>query len=151
MAQRAAVPEDVSNMRLHDAGMRSTLPRRAVLDTITATSEHRTAEEIRRALAERGIALPRSSVNNILTALARAGLIGRTDTLPGPTRFERDPSYHHHFWCTACRRVSDVPARRLTPPRVPGRVVATAITYMGECESCLGATADSVQGEDHNG
>ena len=147
MSQRPATFEEGSSVLLHNAGMRSTLPRRVVLETIAATPEHRSAEEI---LTERGIALPRSSVNNILTALARAGLIGRVDTLPGPIRFERDPSHHDHFWCTVCRRASNVPARRLVPPEAPGRVVATAITYLGECDGCDGTIDHRVQRKERN-
>jgi Fe2+ or Zn2+ uptake regulation protein len=125
-----------SSVRLHDAGMRSTLPRRAVLDTIASTAEHSSADEVRRALAGRGIDLPRSSVNNILGRLATAGLIRRVDTVPGPTRFERDTSDHDHFWCGTCRLIANVPAREVTPPRLPGRLTTTAVTYVGECRAC---------------
>jgi Fur family peroxide stress response transcriptional regulator len=125
-----------SGVRLHQAGMRSTLPRRAILDAVMATEAHRSAEEVRRALADQGIELPRSSVNNVLGRLAAAGLIGRVDTLPGPTRFERDASLHHHFWCTGCRLVADVPAREVDMPPLPGRLIRTAVTYMGTCTAC---------------
>lgn len=148
--QDALSPATTSNARLHDAGMRSTLPRRAVLETIMATTDHRSAEEVRRALEERGIDLPRSSINNILGALARAGLINRVETLPGPARFERDTSDHDHFWCVGCREASNVPAHRIKPPPVAGRVLATAITHLGECETCGGAHQSHTQRKDRH-
>ncbi len=139
-----------SNARLRDAGMRSTLPRRAVLETIMATPDHRSAEEVRRALEERGIDLGRSSINNILGTLAGAGLINRVETLPGPARFERDTSDHDHFWCVRCRRASNVSALLVHPPLVAGRVMATAITHLGECEACGEAHASPTQRKDRN-
>jgi Fe2+ or Zn2+ uptake regulation protein len=148
--QDAVLPPATSNARLHNAGMRSTLPRRAVLETIMATPDHRSADEVRRALEERGIDLPRSSINNILGAFAGAGLINRVETLPGPARFERDTSDHDHFWCVRCRRASNVPAPRIKPPPVAGRVLVTAITYQGECETCGGAHGSHTQRKDRH-
>jgi Fe2+ or Zn2+ uptake regulation protein len=148
--QDALSPPTTSNARLHDAGMRSTLPRRAVLETIMATPDHRSAEEVRRALEDRGIDLGRSSINNILGTLAGAHLINRVETLPGPARFERDTSDHDHFWCARCRRASNVPARRTTPPPVAGRVLATAITLLGECDACGGAHGTPTQRKDRH-
>lgn len=132
---------DDINLRLRQAGMRSTLPRRAVLEAIAASAEHLTADEIGRTLVDRGVQLPRSSVNNILGRLALAGLIGRVDTLPGATRFERDTVAHHHFWCTSCRRAFNVPAQPLEPPTVAGRVETSAVTYGGKCTACVATTA----------
>jgi Fe2+ or Zn2+ uptake regulation protein len=136
MDHKEAGATPTSGVRLHSAGMRSTLPRRAVLDLVLATSEHRTAEEVRSALTEQGIDLPRSSVNNILGRLAGAGLIMRVDTLPGAARFERDTSTHDHFWCITCRSAFNVPAQPIDTPRVEGRIAATAVTHLGECTSC---------------
>ena len=134
------VPIDDISLRLRQAGMRSTLPRRAVLETVGASAEHLTADEIGRALGDRGVELPRSSVNNILGRLASAGLIRRVDTLPGATRFERDTVNHHHFWCISCRRAFNVPAQPLETPPFVGRVNKSAVTHMGECTACVAAT-----------
>ena len=131
------------NSMLHGAGMRATLPRRAVLETIVGSDLHRSAEEVRRSLAERGVELPRSSVNNILGALARAGLIGRVDTLPGPTRFEHDATEHDHFWCVSCRVALNVSHRSIEVPPLPGSLTWTSVTYLGRCETCLHRSDES--------
>jgi Fur family peroxide stress response transcriptional regulator len=123
--------------RLHRAGLRTTLPRRAVFAAVEAESGHATAEEIRRTLRTRGIDLPRSSVNNVLDRLSQAGLIGRVDTVPGPARFEAETSPHDHFHCRVCKAIINVgPTRIESPPRLPGSPTQVATTYLGTCHGC---------------
>lgn len=116
--------------------MRATLPRRAVYEVVSTASGHLSAEEVRQELTRRRIALPRSSVNNVLGTLAAAGLVGRVETLPGPARFELDSVDHDHFWCTGCRLVANVPSRRRIVPPLPGTLTRTAVTYLGRCDAC---------------
>jgi Fe2+ or Zn2+ uptake regulation protein len=107
-----------------------------VYEVVSTAKEHLSAEEVRQVLTHRGIALPRSSVNNVLGTLAAAGLIGRVDTLPGPARFESDSTDHDHFWCDGCRLVANVSGDRGSLPPVPGTVTSTAVTYLGRCDAC---------------
>ncbi len=116
--------------------MRATLPRRAVYEVVSTAGEHLSAEEVRQELIRRQIALPRSSVNNVLGTLAAAALIGRVDTLPGPTRFEHDTGAHDHFWCVGCRLVVNVPRYGGVIPPLPGALIRTAVTYLGRCDDC---------------
>lgn len=125
--------------RLRDAGLRVTLPRRAVLSLIIATEEHLTAEQVRNALSRRGVDLPRSSINNILGNLARRGVVGRVATLPGPVRFEAVSGVHDHYLCSGCGLIVNVPSRprggAISP--LPGTVTGETTTYIGECVDCL--------------
>jgi Fe2+ or Zn2+ uptake regulation protein len=123
---------------LRDAGLRVTLPRRAVLSLIIASEEHLTAEQVRDALSRQGVGLPRSSINNILGNLARRGVVGRVATLPGPARFEADCSAHDHYWCSGCGLIVNVPSRRRRSaiPPLPGTVTVETTTYIGECRHC---------------
>ena len=123
---------------LHSAGLRTTLPRRAVLAAVRAEVGHATAEEMRRALRARGIDLPRSSVNNVLDRLAEAGLIGRVDTLPGPARFESETSPHDHFQCRMCKAITNVAKTTIeSTPQLPGSLTQPATTYFGICHGCV--------------
>jgi Fe2+ or Zn2+ uptake regulation protein len=123
--------------RLRDAGLRVTLPRRAVLGLITASDEHLTAEQVRGALSRQGVDLPRSSINNILGNLAHRGMIGRVVAVPGPVRFEADSSVHDHYSCSDCGLIANVPSRRRSAvPPLPGTVQVETTTYIGKCRDC---------------
>ena len=124
--------------RLRAAGLRVTLPRRAVLGLITASEEHLTAEQVRDGLSRRGVDLPRSSINNILGNLSRRGIVGRVTTVPGPVRFEADSSVHDHYVCSVCGLITNVPSRnrRGAIPPLPGTVSGETTTYTGECHDC---------------
>lgn len=121
---------------LRDAGLRVTLPRLAVLDVILATEDHLAADEIRERLEAADVNLPRSSVFNILSQLAKAGLLRRLE-LGGPARFERDSGAHDHFRCTSCGLVENVGAAELTQPAIDGRIDSASVLYVGVCEACL--------------
>ena len=124
------------DLALRSAGMRATLPRRAILEMIQEGEHHWSAEEVRQNLTERNLPLPRSSVNNVLGSLASAGLIGRVDTLPGPARFEAETAQHDHFWCARCRSVINVQRADVPPVALPGSSERVAITYVGHCNGC---------------
>ena len=123
-----------------------TLPRQAVLGLITGSSEHLTADQVRHQLSLRGIDLPRSSINNILGKLARNGLIGRTETLPGPVRFEAEPGEHDHYWCSRCGLTTNLPSRpREAAPPLPGSVTNETTVYMGECDACAARRSEEAR------
>ncbi len=140
MAPTTVVERQAVDGVLRGAGMRATLPRRAVLEMIREDATHWSVDDIRHGLVTRGITLPRSSVNNVLGSLTKGGLISRVDTLPGPTRFEADATPHDHFWCATCRSVANV--RRVKVPKIdlPGVADRLAITYVGQCDACRPTT-----------
>ena len=61
--------------RLREHGLRATGPRLDVLAALEDLGGHRTADEVRGQLSAAGRPLPRSSVYNVLTSLAEAGLV----------------------------------------------------------------------------
>ncbi len=68
----------------------------------------------------------------------------RADAGPGAVRYELATEFHHHFVCTACGSVADVPcsdpaAQCLEPVAIGGRVESTQVVYRGICSDCLGA------------
>lgn len=121
---------------LRRAGMRATLPRRAILDAVRSRDRHWSVEDVRHELVTRHIDLPRSSVNNVLGNLAATGLVRRVETLPGATRFERNVAEHDHFWCVTCRSATDVARARIGAVTLPGPASALAVTYFGQCATC---------------
>lgn len=122
--------------RLRIAGLRSTLPRRTVLDLLGDTRDHLSADAIVRELHMRGLDLGRSSVNKILRDLADHGLARRVDTIPGAARYETNLEPHDHFWCRSCRKAFDVTLASPGPVEVPGRIDETSTTHLGICSDC---------------
>ena len=96
--------------RLRTAGLRSTRPRRAVLEALDRLGGHRTADELVEAMAHDGSGLPRSTVFAVLDDLAEAGLVDRAAVGVGAARYETAAAEpHHHFVCERCGRLEDLP------------------------------------------
>jgi Fur family ferric uptake transcriptional regulator len=81
-----------------------------------------------------------ATVYRNLKLLAAEGAV-RAITLPGESpRYEMvEPGHHHHFQCTTCRRVYDVPGcpgnlRRLAPRGFT--VEHHDVTLYGRCSDC---------------
>jgi Fe2+ or Zn2+ uptake regulation protein len=143
-AERPGGLEPPIDDRIRAAGLRSTRQRLTVLSALDSIPGHRSADELVGDLADRGTALPRSTVFNVLDDLAEAGLVLRTDLGPGACRYEsalsREP--HHHFVCRGCGTIEDVPstgtlAQLGAPVLLPGsEVEAVEVVFRGRCRRC---------------
>lgn len=127
--------------RLREHGLRATGPRMDVLAALEDLGGHRSADEVRDRLAAGGRPLPRSSVYNVLTSLARAGLALNADAGPGAALYEAGRGWHHHFVCRSCHQVFDVEclvgARPcLTPGTDVGVVEDAQVIFRGICTAC---------------
>lgn len=89
-----------------------TAARHAVLDVLSASGEHLTADEVfnsaRRLYPNLGLA----TVYRTLELLTRIGLVSKFDTGDDRARYEfADPTgtkgHHHHLVCTSCRKIVD--------------------------------------------
>ena len=128
--------------RLRESGLRATRPRLAVLALLEELGGHHSADELVELLVGRGLRLPRASVYGVLSAIADAGLIQRADVGPGRAVYELATTPHHHFVCTSCGQIQDVPAGRRAPlqaefPEVEGQIVEARILFRGSCRQCL--------------
>ncbi|MBN8293342.1 transcriptional repressor [Rhodobacter sp. NTK016B] len=85
-------------LRIKQAGLRLTAPRRVILQVLDSADDHPDVEELhRRAQAiEPGISI--ATVYRTMNALAEHGLIERQRFDDGRTRYEAVPEEHHdHF------------------------------------------------------
>lgn len=127
--------------RLREHGMRATGPRIEVLAALEDLGGHRSADEVRDRLGGEGRRLPRSSVYNVLSGLADAGLAMAADAGPGPVLYEAGREWHHHFVCRSCHRVFDVECLVgakpcLTPGTDVGVVDEAQVIFRGVCTAC---------------
>ena len=134
--------------------MRSKQPAKALISGMERRTQQRDAirsaiESAKRPLSPREVldaarstvrALGMATVYRNLKLLVADGVV-QMITLPGESpRYElRESAHHHHFQCTTCSRVYDVPGcpgdlRRLAPRGF--RVDHHDVTLYGRCSDC---------------
>lgn len=128
--------------RLREANVKVTRPRLLILSLLHELKGHHSADELVERLRERQTPLPRASVYNSLDALVKHGLVMMADAGPGRALYEEGGAWHHHFICTECGDVVDIPCVKgekpcLFPESAPGIIDEAQIIFRGRCQSCL--------------
>ena len=119
---------------------RTTRQRGAILSVVRAAQRPLSPREVLEAARLEVGALGLATVYRTLKRLVADGTL-RAITLPGENaRYElAEAAHHHHFQCTACRRVYDVPGcpgdlRRLAPRGFT--LEDHDLTLYGHCPDC---------------
>ena len=134
---------------LQGQGLRLTRPRRLVLEVVRGTDVHPTAEWVHRMVRR---SLPRVSLGTVYRNLRRLVDAGLLTEIAGPqTRFDGNQAEHHHFTCTRCGAILDLPAKLAAAQEraLASRIAAArglAITHhrielYGRCPACRRARA----------
>ena len=99
----------MENKEIRKAGLKVTLPRVKILEILeSAESRHMTAEDVYRALLERGEEIGLATVYRVLTQFVNTGLAERQHFEGGQAVFELDRGHHHdHIVCEQCGRVEE--------------------------------------------
>ena len=92
---------------LKKAGLKSTLPRRRVLEILEDSEvRHMGAEDVYRSLLDSGEDIGLGTVYRVLTQFENAGLVIRHNFEGGHSVFElNDESHHDHIVCLECGQV----------------------------------------------
>jgi len=127
--------------RLREKRLRVTQPRVAVLAYLAGAKHHPTADEVGAAVNRAVPTAARASVYNVLHSLRAAGLVGELVFEDAVVRYDANLGRHHHFICTACGAVEDVPWDAVPPPpkrRLPGghSIESVSVTLRGRCPRC---------------
>jgi Fur family ferric uptake transcriptional regulator len=128
---------------LHDAGLRKTGPRLAVLGVLEQAKSPLSHADVADELDDE--TLDRATVYRNLMALTEAGLVRRTDLGDHVWRFElkrgEDTIKHPHFTCTDCGTVACLPEVTLSVRQ--GKDVPRALSKQrveiqlrGQCDDC---------------
>jgi Fur family peroxide stress response transcriptional regulator len=121
-------------------GLRATAQRYAVLEFLTRTPVHATAEEILAAINRHDPRASRATVYNSLRSLEKAGLVREVLSEGQAARFDANLCRHHHFVCDACGSVEDVPWFEMPAAAramLGGREVRNyEIVFRGVCVRC---------------
>lgn len=99
----------MENQDIRKAGLKVTLPRVKILEILESSdSRHMTAEDVYRALLERGEEIGLATVYRVLTQFVNAGLAEKHHFEGGQAVFELDRGHHHdHIVCAQCGRVEE--------------------------------------------
>lgn len=118
-----------------------TRPRLAVLTLLRESRGHRSADDIAMGLQTLGENVTRASVYNSLSALIAHGLVMMADAGPGRALYEATDNWHHHFVCSKCGAVQDVPCARGKKPcldasGIDADVAEAQVIFRGLCRNC---------------
>lgn len=139
---KTAIADSVSR-RLQSSGLRSTAPRRAVLEVLDGGG-HKDAAAVYQKVKEQLAGTSLQAVYGVLTALTNAGLARKIEVSGGTSALyeARVGDNHHHLICVSCGRIEDVAcvvgeAPCLTPSNDHGFQINTAeVTFTGLCPDC---------------
>jgi Fur family ferric uptake transcriptional regulator len=113
--QHTNLIRDASGL-LRKGGGRMTAQRRLILEAFRKASEHPTAAEIHRIAQRLDPSLNLSTVYRTMRWLEKEGLV-QARLFDADSRSERfdsaQPAAHHHFVCTACRRIIEFDSAEL--------------------------------------
>lgn len=90
---------------------RWTLPRESILDLLSRTSKHMSAQEIYDDLYKVYPGIGQSTIYRTLSLLVKTGFLNKIDIGNGPSRYEyrsgNTKAHHHHLICTKCGKIID--------------------------------------------
>ena len=132
-----------------ERGMPMTIQRRAVFDTLLASEDHPTVDDIYQRVSERAPGISQATVYRVLELLEDSGLAARIHHPGSASRYDALTTLHHHLLCVECQRVVDVvDLPEQVPPLPPEaargfEIHRCRIVYEGVCPACR-----STAGED---
>jgi len=100
---------------LREHSLPVTTQREQVAEVIFTAPGHLSAEDVERALRERGLRVGKATVYRTLDLLAESGMVSRRDFGEGFRRYERAPgrAHHEHLICVRCGKVIEFVNERL--------------------------------------
>jgi Fe2+ or Zn2+ uptake regulation protein len=125
------------------AGLPLTAQRRALLEVLAGREDHPTVDQIYAALSEVIPEVSRTTVYRSLEVLANLQLLKRVEHPGSSVRFDPNAEPHHHFLCSTCGSLTDLPETSLTGScnltfveQSLGTVEEISVLVRGRCQSC---------------
>jgi len=99
----------LSSNELRAAGLKSTLPRRKILEVMESQqTRHMSAEDVYRHLLDAGEDVSLATVYRVLTQFESAGLVSKHNFEGEHSVFELNQGEHHdHILCVKCGKVDE--------------------------------------------
>jgi Fur family ferric uptake transcriptional regulator len=140
---------DEAKQRIHEAGLRATAPRVAVLRLLASAEKPLSHTEVVGAIGSED--WDQATLYRNLLRLVEVDLARVASKVGGVTRYEArgdddSPHLHPHFSCRTCGSVECLPEAKLTGPvdRRWNRSLETSeLQLIGDCPDCLAAQKPS--------
>lgn len=121
--------------------LRVTPQRYAVYANLLGREDHPTAEQLLKDLNKDAPTSSQATLYSSLQALRNAGLIRDVIIEEGVCRYDANIDLHHHFRCTKCGSIEDVPWEHFKqveakPLRDGLQVESYEVTIRGICDRC---------------
>jgi Fe2+ or Zn2+ uptake regulation protein len=131
---------DVTQL-LTDRALKVTPQRVAVLEFLHGNPTHPSVDEVYQQVRKRFAYISRATIYNTITALVEAGLLQELLIQQEKTHVDWNVDPHHHFRCTTCEKVEDIPYSVLTSDRLSKqmdgyRVTGVKVVMEGVCKDC---------------
>ena len=95
--------------RFKGCGSRMTVPRQAIMDVLSATDKHLSAEDVYMEVYKKYPNVGLTTVYRTLEILTQMGMVAKFDFGDGRSRYEpvegSGKGHHHHLICTNCNRI----------------------------------------------
>jgi len=94
------------------AGYRRTIARKIVLDILSRTKKHLSAEEIYQKIHKRYSSIGMTTIYRTLELFTKLGIVSKYEFGDGRSRYElkekeKEKKHHHHLICLQCNKVID--------------------------------------------
>jgi len=143
--------EFIERCRTHQ--LKITPQRVAIYREMMRKAEHLTADEVFQRVRNEYPNISFDTVNRTLSTFSEIGVLDVVEVFGGGRRFDRDPSEHHHFHCSECRRVFDFYGTDLSGIEIPESILGKShitgrrLVLKGVCESCLAKQSRAGDGQ----
>jgi Fe2+ or Zn2+ uptake regulation protein len=130
------------NHLCREQGLRSTVQRRVILETVLDLDDHPTADEVYESVVDRLPGVSRTTVYRTLESLARLGVITKACHPGAVARYDRRTELHHHLICLHCDGITDISDARLDDLEIPDtstygfEVADFRVQLRGLCRQC---------------
>ena len=141
--------------KFRNCGYRFTVPRRVILNVLSSTSKHLSAEDIYLAVHKDYLNIGLTTVYRTLELLVQMGVVFKSDFGDGRARYElyegpKGEHHHHHLVCTYCGRAIDytdfideeVELLKKTEKGLSKKynfeITSHLIQFYGVCDKCKG-------------
>ncbi len=124
---------------LRDAGIKPSIQRLKIFEILAKSYEHPTVENIYTQLSPEIPTLSKTTVYNTLKLFQKHGLVMVINIEDNETRYDADTSFHGHFKCNVCGKVSDfnIPNTQPLIESLKGSLITESHYYLkGICAEC---------------
>lgn len=127
---------------LKSKGLRVTPQRFAVYANLLARSDHPTAEQMLKDMNLNSPISSQATIYSSLQVLREVGLVREVLLEEGISRYDANMEKHHHFLCSNCGAIEDIPANQfevldLSRLRPGLKAESYEITVSGVCDRCV--------------